>query len=212
MSCLEEAQAALPTCQQGEPATVAFDWPPLPDEQPKPGKHERLQVLRGDYVLWEQQWPSRVQSGQQHTHPTACLSRFVDSTQELSQFFSRKMGGRLKLEPRGQGMLSCFPGRPTDGRWHAAQQKPHIDSLEDERRVMTAEFYFTPRWDAQRDGGLIRMQLQGKKAAEGQTYEVEPKSNRLVLFLSEIVPHQVLSTASASNRYAVTFWISVQNP
>ncbi|KAG2178082.1 hypothetical protein INT43_003335 [Umbelopsis isabellina] len=68
------------------------------------------------------------------------------------------------------------------------------------QRRVTAIIYLNPDW-VQGDGGELR--LFGKNSAPHQ--DVEPIASRLVVFLSGVVDHAVISASKP--RYALTAWI-----
>eukprot|EP00808_Paulinella_micropora_P013017 g66226.t1 len=233
LSCFEEASRLLPSCEQGWPAKLSFEWPPPSGGTEAVPSRERLPTLRGDFELPESQWrtdrtskdskdskedskESKESKESEESEGDApcceCLERFMQSLDVLSAFAEEQMKGRLVLDarPERQGMLTCFPPSPS-GRigFGMAQQKPHLDSHEDDRRVLTLEYYVTPDWDSEREGGQLRLELAGKQARPGQTFQVAPKHNRLVIYLSEEVVHQVLPTRGRRPRLAATAWISI---
>jgi SM-20-related protein len=82
-------------------------------------------------------------------------------------------------------------------RYHAGAAYPrHRDAFHGgpSRRV-SAIWYLNPAWSG---GGELRLHLDGK------TLDVEPVLDRLVVFLSEKIEHEVLP--AAAERWAVTAW------
>ncbi len=77
----------------------------------------------------------------------------------------------------------------------------HFDAFpgQDNRRV-TAIVYLNPRWTPP-DGGLLRLHLT-------PPLDVQPKSDRLVVFRSEVVEHEVLE--AHADRWALTAWYSAR--
>ncbi len=78
----------------------------------------------------------------------------------------------------------------------------HRDAFpgEDNRRV-TALLYLNEGWKRE-DGGLLRLYV------EPQSIDVEPMLDRLVIFRSEVVEHEVL--AAHAERWALTAWFSAR--
>jgi Rps23 Pro-64 3,4-dihydroxylase Tpa1-like proline 4-hydroxylase len=68
------------------------------------------------------------------------------------------------------------------------------------QRRVTAIVYLNPDW-VPGDGGELR--LFGKNSAPDQ--DVEPVASRMVVFLSGVVDHAVIS--ASKSRYALTAWI-----
>ncbi len=88
--------------------------------------------------------------------------------------------------------LSCYPG---DGARYAA----HVDTFAgDPSRRVTAICYLNPDWDPA-DGGALRAWTPRG------VVEVEPQLDRLVVFLSDRVRHEVLPCRAP--RFAATAWL-----
>jgi SM-20-related protein len=68
---------------------------------------------------------------------------------------------------------------------------------------VTAIYYANPDWQAD-DGGALRLHL------DGELVDVEPRLDRLLVFLSERVEHEVLPARSV--RRAVTAWYRARDP
>ncbi|MGV3620086.1 MAG: 2OG-Fe(II) oxygenase [Archangium sp.] len=70
----------------------------------------------------------------------------------------------------------------------------------DDNRRLTAIVYLNPAWEPAH-GGQLRMHLE-------PPIDVEPRLNRLVVFRSELVEHEVLP--AFSERWALTAWYSAK--
>ncbi len=70
---------------------------------------------------------------------------------------------------------------------------------DDDRRVVSCVLYLNPDWEAA-DGGALR--LYGDD--ESNLAEVLPQAARLVVFLSERFPHEVLP--ATRDRYSIAAW------
>jgi SM-20-related protein len=70
-------------------------------------------------------------------------------------------------------------------------------------RRVTAIYYANPRWQAE-DGGVLRLH------ADDGAVDLAPRLDRLLVFLSERVEHEVLPTRAA--RWAVTAWLRARSP
>jgi SM-20-related protein len=72
---------------------------------------------------------------------------------------------------------------------------------------VTAIYYANPGWRAE-DGGALRLYVDGADGAAASTdvapVDVAPLLDRLLVFLSERVEHEVLPTRAP--RWAVTAW------
>lgn len=92
---------------------------------------------------------------------------------------------------RFEVQLACYPG---DGARYAA----HRDAFAgDPARRLTAICYLNPDWRPEHGGQLVAQTPDGPLT-------VEPRLDRLVLFLSDRVLHEVLP--SHSPRFAATAW------
>ena len=123
----------------------------------------------------------------------------------------------------GATMLALYPGK-------GAQYRPHTDPRSpDDTRTLSSVWYLTPRWK-EGHGGVLRvrtvnstkspqsddhesqefMQFKSPAATESTegegTVDIAPISDRLVLFLSRSVVHQVLPVMKNGDRYAATVW------
>jgi SM-20-related protein len=89
---------------------------------------------------------------------------------------------------------------PGDGAGYAR----HRDALRGRSgRVLTAIYYLNPAWDPA-DGGLLRLHLAERHV------DIEPVLDRLVLFLSARVEHEVLPAHAP--RLAITAWYRRHDP
>ncbi len=87
--------------------------------------------------------------------------------------------------------LACYPGG-------GARYARHLDTFRGStNRRITAICYLNPGWEPH-DGGLLRLYL-----SDGQL-DVEPRLDRLLVFLSDAVEHEVLPTLAV--RRTVTVW------
>ncbi|MEZ4316256.1 MAG: 2OG-Fe(II) oxygenase [Myxococcota bacterium] len=126
------------------------------------------------------------------------LTTWVDAADpELADAFAlfdhlrRTLADDLRLHlPRFAVQAACYR--------EGAYYRPHFDAFRgDPSRVVTAIWYLNPGWAAS-DGGMLRgFEPDGPR-------EVAPQLDRLVLFLSERVEHEVLP--AARDRFALTAW------
>jgi SM-20-related protein len=139
--------------------------------------HTLDRATRGDFITWVTQ--DEQGSG---------ISRLRDAYAALAETLSAEayLGlGRFDLQ------LAWYPG---DGALYAR----HVDAFpgQSNRRV-TAIYYLNPDW-VPAHGGLLRLY------PEGGPVDVEPTLDRLVVFLSERIEHEVLP--SHAPRLALTAW------
>jgi SM-20-related protein len=139
--------------------------------------HTLDRATRGDFITW-------VTSEEEGSG----IRRLRDAYAALGETLSAEayLGlGRFDLQ------LAWYPG---DGALYAR----HVDAFpgQSNRRV-TAIYYLNPDW-VPAHGGLLRLY------PEGGPVEVEPTLDRLVVFLSERIEHEVLP--SHAPRLALTAW------
>ncbi|MEF1309128.1 2OG-Fe(II) oxygenase [Vibrio mytili] len=81
--------------------------------------------------------------------------------------------------------------------------KKHLDSFKgNENRRLTTVFYLNEAWNEEDAGELVVYDLADKLIAK-----VPPKGGRLLVFLSEQFPHEVLATNA--ERYSVAGWFRI---
>jgi SM-20-related protein len=116
---------------------------------------------------------------------TVVHDRFAELGLHLTQ--SAWLGlGRMDIQ------IAHYPGS-------GARYARHRDSLSGpESRRITATWYANPEWHPAH-GGILRLYPDGQRSAD-----LEPVLDRLVVFLSEKVEHEVLP--AWAERYAVTAW------
>ncbi|HDY7991689.1 TPA: 2OG-Fe(II) oxygenase [Vibrio vulnificus] len=92
---------------------------------------------------------------------------------------------------------------------HFAKYEPgdfyqkHLDSFQgQENRKLTTVFYMNEHWQPGDGGELHLYDLQ-----DNLLEIIAPKSGRLVVFLSELFPHEVLT--SHINRYSIAGWFRI---
>ncbi|MCB9674764.1 MAG: 2OG-Fe(II) oxygenase [Alphaproteobacteria bacterium] len=126
------------------------------------------------------------------------LTAWVDPGEPgLAEAFARfeQLRGMLASDLRiGLHRFAVQAACYREGAWYRA----HLDAFRgDPSRVVTAIWYVNPDWTPA-DGGSLRAWVPGG------TREVEPRLDRLVLFLSERVRHEVLP--AHRERFALTAW------
>jgi 2OG-Fe(II) oxygenase superfamily len=140
---------------------------------------------RGDHILWltggiagqpDGAWPGLE----------AALRKLTALGAEL-----RRNCPALQLSTRTSVQLAWYPG---DGAGYVR----HLDagsSNSGEVRRVTALYYLNPDW-CERDGGWLRLFLSGNSTTScrrdgANVWDIEPLLDRLVLFRSDLVEHQV---------------------
>ncbi|WP_246180446.1 2OG-Fe(II) oxygenase [Marinobacter changyiensis] len=80
--------------------------------------------------------------------------------------------------------------------------RQHIDSFKGRRsRIVSVVFYLNDQWQAQ-DGGALR--LYNRDSPDEICGTVLPEAGKMVLFMSEEIPHEVLT--AQRTRYSVACW------
>ncbi|MDQ6977536.1 MAG: 2OG-Fe(II) oxygenase, partial [Ghiorsea sp.] len=82
----------------------------------------------------------------------------------------------------------------------------HVDAFKGQsNRKLTTVFYLNPNWD-KNDGGELLIYQDRESDTPFQT--VVPQMNRLVVFLSDEFPHEVLPTQK--DRYSIAGWFRLK--
>jgi len=89
--------------------------------------------------------------------------------------------------------------------FHGKEQSPKDNSPE---RLLTFVYYLTPdEWDSELDGGALRMFSPIEKNYKTDAhFDVTPFADRLVVFRSDLIEHQVLPSLRR-DRTAITVWL-----
>jgi len=148
---------------------------------------------RGDMVLWVQ--PADVpEMGRLVEFTNALITLMMELPQESIQARTQQ------ITALSDAQLTSFPGSADNDD---ARYIRHVDN-EDGRngRLITCTFYLNEDWDAEKDGGEIRLFEPDQQRIKA---DVAPKMNRLVIFFSDSsVPHEV--RRCRRERYAITTW------
>ncbi len=84
--------------------------------------------------------------------------------------------------------------------------KKHLDSFRgSSNRRLTSILYLNPNWQAQDGGELVMYPSEGEAVLE----TVQPTFGKMVFFLSEEFPHEVLP--AGRSRYSLTGWFRINN-
>merc|ERR1711974_241663 len=109
-------------------------------------------------------------------------------------------------------MFAYYPG----GGAHYARHRDALPEHSEPRRRLTAVYYLNPSWTPA-EGGCLRAyfpesvghQVHGAHPVEDGATEwmldIPPQLDRLVLFASDWLDHEVLPTYA--DRYAITMWL-----
>ena len=149
------------------------------------GKGDQKQVraeIRSDEVLW--------------MDPTALSplqSIFWEKVAEVQQVLNRRCFLGLKSF---EGHFARYP----IGSFY----KRHLDQFHAvPHRIVTVILYLNESW-TEADGGQLRMYFPQEEGSE-RVEDVLPLGGRLVVFLSEEIPHEVLPTLK--ERISITGWL-----
>jgi SM-20-related protein len=149
------------------------------------GKGDQKQVrteIRSDEVLW--------------MDPTALSplqAIFWEKIEELKQVLNRRCFLGLKSF---EGHFARYP----IGSFY----KRHVDQFHAvPHRIVTVILYLNESW-TEADGGQLRMYFPQEDGSE-RVEDVLPLGGRLVVFLSEEIPHEVLPTQK--ERISITGWL-----
>jgi SM-20-related protein len=140
------------------------------------GDHQVNQSIRGDQVYW-------LDPKNDHA-----FSVFFENIDRLIQLLNR------------YGYLGI-----TDAEFHLAKYpvgtfyRKHVDEFKGRsNRVISVVFYLNQNWQPT-DGGQLKIYLTQNEMV------IEPLAGRLVLFKSDLLPHEVLT--SLSDRKSITGWL-----
>jgi len=149
------------------------------------GKGDQKQVraeIRSDEVLW--------------MDPTALSplqAIFWEKIEELKQVLNRRCFLGLKSF---EGHFARYP----IGSFY----KRHLDQFHAvPHRIVTVILYLNDSW-TEADGGQLRMYFPQEDGSE-RVEDVLPLGGRLVVFLSEEIPHEVMPTRK--ERISITGWL-----
>ena len=149
------------------------------------GKGDQKQVraeIRSDEVLWMD--PSALSPLQ---------ATFWEKIAELQQVLNRRCFLGLKSF---EGHFARYP----IGSFY----KRHLDQFHAvPHRIVTVILYLNESW-TEADGGQLRMYFPQEDGSES-IEDVLPLGGRLVVFLSEEIPHEVLPTLK--ERISITGWL-----
>lgn len=84
--------------------------------------------------------------------------------------------------------------------------KKHVDAFKGRsNRVLSSVLYLNPSWSADDGGELVLFDERGEQVIE----RISPEAGRLVLFLSERFPHEVLP--AKRERYSIAGWFRINS-
>jgi SM-20-related protein len=136
--------------------------------------------IRGDQIRW-------LEPGM-----TLCIDKYLEHIEELRMLFNRRLF--LGLE-ECENHFALYP--------MGASYQKHIDRFQrSDSRVISSVLYLNPAWHPEH-GGALRLHFFDH-------YEdIEPVANRLVLFISAQILHEVLPTSV--ERLSLAGWFRRNN-
>ncbi|XP_022703352.1 egl nine homolog 1-like [Varroa jacobsoni] len=147
-------------------------------------------LVRGDHIAW-------LDGSETYCSSIRFLIRSLDSVVARCRYQGESTGefGQYRITQRTKAMLACYPGGGT--RYYKHVDNPNFDG-----RRITCIYYINKGWNAQRDGGVLRIYPETDRT---HVASVEPNLDRLVMFWSDRRnPHEVLP--SERIRFALTVW------
>eukprot|EP00062_Callorhinchus_milii_P009214 gi/632952779/ref/XP_007892044.1/ PREDICTED: egl nine homolog 1 [Callorhinchus milii] len=146
-------------------------------------KGDSSKDIRGDQITWvDGKEPGCAQIG-----------LLMSNMDDLIRHCNGKLG-TYNINGRTKAMVACYPGKGTG-------YVRHVDNPNGDGRCVTCIYYLNKSWNAQVQGGVLRIFPEGKL----QFADIEPKFDRLLLFWSDRRnPHEV--QPSFATRYAITVW------
>lgn len=147
------------------------------------GREQQFAVLdsvRGDKIRW-------IEDG-----VTATTDAYLTQMQQLRELLNKQLF--LGLENNENHYAVYPPG---------AFYRKHLDRFRDnDSRTISSILYLNQDWQPEH-GGQLRLHI------EEQPYDIAPLWNRLVLFVSADIWHEVLPTTA--ERYSLTGWFKRRN-
>ena len=136
--------------------------------------------IRGDQIRW-------LEPGM-----AMCVDQYLGHIEELRKFFNKQLF--LGLE-ECENHFALYPA--------GAFYQKHIDRFQrSDSRVISSVLYLNPAWEPEH-GGELRLHFPNR-------YEdIEPVANRLVLFISAQILHEVLPTTV--ERLSLAGWFRRNN-
>jgi len=146
--------------------------------------------VRGDYILWVSDKAQLLSSSPKLHDLLARMELLKDELNQACNFDCNKT----------QIQLACYPGG-------GARYVRHLDSfVGGTNRRLTALYYLNTEWKKE-DGGCLRLYFNHmnlpNKTSELMR-DIEPISDRLLIFQSRRIEHEVLPTNK--ERFSLTSW------
>ncbi|WP_049722037.1 2OG-Fe(II) oxygenase [Gilvimarinus polysaccharolyticus] len=162
-----------------------FDHPDCHFKTAGIGRQEEHAIaldIRGDRICW-------LEGG------SAAAATFLAAMEQLRLALNRRLFmGLFDYESH----LAYYPV----GTFY----KKHVDAFKgDSNRVLSTVLYLNPSWSAGDGGELVLYD----EATDEVIEQLSPKAGRLVVFLSERFPHQVLP--AKRKRYSVAGWYRINS-
>lgn len=144
------------------------------------GNHTIDKKIRGDYIYWLSE-PRDVE-----------LNQLFDQLNEM--ILNLKRYCFLSISD-----VECHLAYYPEGSFY----KKHVDQFKERNnRIISFALYLNEDWKAEDEGQLVIYK-------DGNTHKIDPLKNRIVLFKSAGLEHEVLLTNAP--RYSVTGWM-LNNP
>lgn len=146
----------------------------------------------------EHQHNRAVRTDQTHwlDHDSPAAAAFLQRMEQLRVALNRRL------------FLGLFDYEAHYARYATgAYYRKHRDAFADGRsnRVLSTVLYLNPRWDADDGGEIVLYDDDGQR----ELARVAPARGRLLIFLSERFPHEVLPTRRT--RYSIAGWFRINN-
>jgi len=209
------------------------------------GRDDVVAAKRDDHTLWLHEHLTAVGGPERANADTTLaldhvLSGFGEAVVDALSALERpdephgraRDGSKLHYTGRTDLMLACYPGS-------GAHYGPHVDNVDgdgrealDHGRVFTLVYYLnSEHWDAEGQGGLLRMHLAPKRSAHDvgtrasekhkpggmwanevrtmqtphEAVDVIPRGDTLVIFRADQMLHEV--RPAHATRLAATMWL-----
>ncbi len=133
--------------------------------------------------------------------------KWIEPESEVEKVWLSHMEN-LRIMLNRQLLLGLFSYESHFAQYHAGDfYKKHLDAFNGQtNRVLSTVFYLNPNWQAEYGGELV---IYDPENHNQEIERVLPEMGRMVIFLSEEFPHEVLPADRL--RYSIAGWFRVNN-
>jgi Glycosyltransferase (GlcNAc)/2OG-Fe(II) oxygenase superfamily len=190
---------------------VSKDYRQGPHRMEFQQRHQLLHTLISTVSATMQEQVQLFNEQQQHLSSEGSCHFHLDlsnTSVQVATYPGDGISGYARHCDRGQD--SCKKETTTKeeggGRYHDASAASTPTASSSSQRLFTAIYYLVDEdWDADLDGGALRVFQNGNSKSGDSFTDIVPRQDRLVVFRSDRVEHQVLPSFRRP-RTAITIW------